>query len=198
MEVYRRLTRLYPRSFRQNYGTDLVALFADQIQDEPTARVWLRAVRDLSVTVPTQRLEAHMQHSSARVLTAVSGVVAASATVLALTLGSGPAMPIFLVVALVAGAVAVWSWQSAQPVRADMGAAGSWWKVLLAGPVLAALTFGAMAVPWPEAMDLGDNAYWLVLIAFMTSLTLTAFGVLLGFLAAVGHRRTRRMGTSPA
>ena len=192
--VYRSLTRMYPHSFRQGYGTDLVALFADQIQDEPPARVWLRTLRDLSVSVPTQRLEVLVKRPSARLLTALSGLVAGTAALLALTLGSGPALPVFLVVALLAGAVAVWSWQAVQPVPADVVVSGSWWKVLVAGPALAALTLGAMAVPWPDALDIGDGAYWLIVIAFMTSITLAASGVLLGIHAAVAHRR----GASPA
>lgn len=53
------------------------------------------------------------------------------------------------------------------PARSRREAAGrAWWKVLLAGPALVAATILAMAVPWPPAMDIGDNAYWLILIAF--------------------------------
>src|SRR5437763_861461 len=97
--AYRRITRLYPPSFRHDYGADLIALFARQIQDEPAFRVWMRTFRDLAVTVPTQRLEAHMKHSSSRLVTAGSGVVAGTSALLAFTIGTGPAMPVFLVVA---------------------------------------------------------------------------------------------------
>ncbi len=107
-------------------------------------------------------------------------------------------MPVFLVVALLSGAIAVWSWQAGQPIRADNVAGRSWWKVLLAGPALAAATFAAMAVPWPQAIDLGDNAYWLVLIAFMTSVVLAGTGLLLRIVTLVDHRRDRHMGTSSA
>ncbi len=195
--VYRRITRLYPPSFRHNYGADLITLFAHQIQDEPPIRVWLRTLRDLAVSVPTQRLEAHMKRSSSHLVTTLSGVVAGTAALLALTVGTGPAMPVFLVVALCGGAIAVWSWQANQPVSADGVASRSWWKVLLAGPALAALTFIAMAIPWPERIDLGDNAYWLIVIALMTSLTLAASGVILGIVAVTERRRTRR-SPSPA
>jgi hypothetical protein len=68
--------------------------------------------------------------------------------------------------------------------------------VLLAGPVLAALTLAAMAIPWPDAIDLGDNAYWLIVGAFMTSVTLAATGLLLAMVAVVDRRR--HLGTSPA
>lgn len=196
VSLYRHLVRLYPASFRQDFGDDLVVMFARQIADEPPARVWARTVRDLAVSVPLQRLEAHMKHPSSRVLTVVSGVVAATAALLAVTLGTGPAMPVFLLVALAAAGVGVWSWQAARPVRADGAATESWWKIFLAGPALAALTLLAMAAPWPEAIDLGDNAYWLIVISFMTSLALAATGLLMGIGAAVGRRRTGHAGAS--
>jgi len=196
--VYRTLTRLYPPSFRRSYDADLVSLFADQLDDESPGRVWLRTLRDLAVSVPTQRLEAHMNRPSSRFVSGASGLVAGTAALLGLTIGTGPALPVFLVVALVAGAVGAWSWQAEQPVRVDDAAGKSWWKLLLAGPALASLTVVAMAIPWPHAVDLGDNAYWLVVIAFMTSLALAAMGLLLGTSALIGRRRTRRPGASPA
>ena len=33
--VYRRLLWLYPRSFRDEYASDMALLFADQLRDEP-------------------------------------------------------------------------------------------------------------------------------------------------------------------
>jgi len=91
LAVYRRMTRLYPASFRQDYGEDLGALFAKQIEDESAGRVWARTIRDLAVSVPFQRLETHMNRPSSHLLTGMFGVLAATATLLALTLGTGPA-----------------------------------------------------------------------------------------------------------
>jgi len=192
------MTRLYPSAFRANYGADLLTLFAQQIEDEAPARVWARTFRDLLVSVPIQRLEAHMSRPSTHLLPILSGVVAGAAALLAVAVGTGPAMPVFLVLALLGAAITVWSWQAYQPVRADNAAGGSWWKVLLAGPALGALTFAAIAVPWPNAIDLGENAYWLIVIAFMTSMTLAAAGLLLGIAAVVGRRRSRHAGPTPA
>ena len=194
--AYRHITKLYPAPFRHEYGADLVTLFADQIDDESPARVWARTLRDLAVSVPTQCLEPYMKRLSTPFVTAGSGLVAVTAALLALVVGTGPAMPAFFVVALFSGATAVWSWQANQPVRNTQLAGRSWWKVLLAGPALAALTFIAMAIPWPEAVDLGDNAYWLVVIAFMTSIVLAGSGLILGIVAAVERHGSR--GPSPA
>ena len=38
--AYRRLTALYPRRFRDEYRTDLVALFSHQLEDDGPGRVW--------------------------------------------------------------------------------------------------------------------------------------------------------------
>jgi len=195
--VYRRLTALYPRSFCDDYRGDLVTLFAQQLRDEPPGRVWFRAVRDLAVTVPIQHLEAHMNRPSPHIVTLAFGVVAGSMALLAGIAGTAPVTPFFAGLALVAGAIAYWSWQSSRSVD-PMDGGRLWWKLLLAGPTLAALTLVAMAIPWPEAVDLGDNAYWVVLFAFLASLTLAATGLLLGLGAWLQSRRTRHAGASPA
>ena len=195
--VYGRLTALYPRSFRDDYRADLVALFAQQLRDEPPGRVWFRALRDLAVTVPTQHLEAHMIRPSPHIVTLAFGVVAGNMALLAVIAGTAPVMPIFAALALVAGAMAYWSWQSSR-VLGPVDGGRLWWKLIMAGATLAALTFVAMAIPWREAVDLGDNAYWLVLFAFLASLTLAATGLLLGLGTWIQRRRTRHAGASPA
>ncbi|HEX9969540.1 MAG TPA: hypothetical protein VGB03_05320, partial [Acidimicrobiales bacterium] len=91
--AYRRLTALYPRSFRQEYRADLVALFAAQLGDEPAARVWLRTARDLAVSVPARHLEAHMQNPSPRIVPLAAGVAAGAAALMALVGGTGPGTP---------------------------------------------------------------------------------------------------------
>jgi hypothetical protein len=56
---------------------------------------------------------------------------------------------------------------------------------------LVVVTFSAMAIPWPDAIDLGDNAYWLVVFSVMTSLALATIGLVLG-IGALLHRNTPR------
>lgn len=198
LAMYRRLVRLYPPSFRHSYGEDLVALFENQMRDESPVRVWARTFRDLVISVPGQRLEAHMNGPSSRLVTLVSAVVAGTAALLGLLVGSGPALPVFLIVALLSTALSVWTWQASQPVRADNTKWTSGSRLLLAGPALAALTIVGMLIPWPDVFDLGDGAYWLIVIAFGTSVTLATGGVLLGIGAIIEHRRTKRSGPSPA
>jgi hypothetical protein len=77
--LYRHLIALYPHSFRDSYAADLVDLFAEQLRDLPPLRVWLRTVRDLAVTVPTQHLAAHMNRPSPRIVMILSALVAGTA-----------------------------------------------------------------------------------------------------------------------
>lgn len=58
--VYRYLVRLYPRSFRDHYGDDLVGHFADMVTDRGARAAWTCTAVDLLVSVPRYRLESIM------------------------------------------------------------------------------------------------------------------------------------------
>ena len=184
--IYGRLLAVYPKGFRKDYGPDLVALFVAQLNDEPPARVWLRTVRDLAVSVPTQHLEAHVTRPSGHAVPLLFALVATTAMIGAVVVGTAPALPVLLVVAALAAAAAVWSLQAATTAT---GVRSLWWRFLLAAPAVAVVTLAGMAIPWPDAIDLGDNAYWLVFFAFTVSLGLAAVGLVLGAEALV--RRSR-------
>lgn len=194
--IYRRLTALYPRPFREEYRLDLLALFMVQLHDEPPIRVWIRALRDLAVTVPTQHLEVRMHRPSNNIVTAAFSAAAASAGLLALVVGSGSTMFLFLAIAISTGAVAFWSWSAGRPVRHPRAVSQSWWKVLLAGSVVAGATFVAVKIPWPEWIDIGDLSYWLVVVLGMTALALLGIGILLAIINLIGRRRPPRAGAS--
>ena len=192
ISAYRRLTALYPRRFRDEYQNDLVALFSHQLQDDGPGRVWLRIARDIAVTVPVQHLEAHMQRPSHNFVTAASSVVAIAAALLAITMGTATSL-VLLLVALGSGAIAFWSWKANRPLQIG-NIDSAWWKFLVGGVALVLATFSAMAIPWPDAIDLGDNAYWLIVFSVMTGLALGAIGVLLG----IGALLRRRPAPRPA
>jgi hypothetical protein len=185
--AYRRLTVLYPRRFRDEYRTDLIALFSHQLHDDGPGRVWLRTARDIAVTVPVQHLEVHVHRPSNHIVTAASSVIAVAAALLAITMGTATSL-VLLVVALGSGAIAVSSWKANRPLRVTNNVDSAWWKFLAGGVALVIVTFSAMAVPWPDAMDLGDNAYWLVVFSVMTGLALGTIGLALG-LGALIHRK---------
>jgi len=192
--AYRRLTALYPRRFQEDYRDDLVAIFTQQLHDEAAARVWLRTLLDLAVTVPTQQLEAHMHRSSSKVVAVATAALSAAACALTIVLGGpAPSWP-FLLIALVAGTVAVLSWRAGRPISVGSAAARTWWKFHVAGGVLAVVTFSAMAIPWPDSMDIGF-AYFLALFGILASLTLAAVGLVLGLAALMHYRRRPALGS---
>jgi hypothetical protein len=53
--VYRALLRLYPATFRAQYGEALVQLFVDQLRTSGAARTWPRALGDLAVSAASER-----------------------------------------------------------------------------------------------------------------------------------------------
>jgi hypothetical protein len=186
--AYRRLTALYPRRFRQEYREDMVELFRHQLEDSGPVRVWLGTAKDIVITVPARHLEAHMQRPGPRLVTAGAGVIAAAATMLSIVIGTSASLPLLLVAA-VAATVSYWSWHANRPIQVAGTVERAWWKFLVGGAALAAITFSAIAIPWPDAIDLGENAYWLVIFSIMTAVALGATGAGLG-IAALFHRKT--------
>src|SRR2546425_12554546 len=91
--AYRRLTALYPRRFQEDYRDDLVAIVTQQLHDEAAARVWLRTLLDLAVTVPTQQLEAHMHRSSSKVVAVAYAPPPGAASGLTIHLPPPPTTP---------------------------------------------------------------------------------------------------------
>ena len=85
-DAYRRLLRLYPRSFRHDYADDLVQNFTDLLAHHGPLRTWQRTAVDLVVTVPRYRLETVMapRHTDITLYIA-TGVVAAVAALSILT-----------------------------------------------------------------------------------------------------------------
>ena len=132
-----------------------------------------------------------MLRPSNNIVTAVSGVVAVAAAFLAIAMGTATSL-VLLLVALGSGATATWSWKANQPLRVGNTVDTAWWKFLIGGVALVIATFSGMAIPWPDAIDLGDNAYWLIVFSMMTGLALGAIGVLLGIGALIHRRSTPR------
>ncbi len=69
--AYRHLTSLYPKSFRDEYRDDLVAVFTEQLNNKHTAHVWLFAVHDLIISIPSQHLEARMNRPAPQSVTII-------------------------------------------------------------------------------------------------------------------------------
>ena len=181
MSLYGGLLRLYPRDFREEYGEDMQQLLTLQLRDEAAARVWLRTLLDVALTVPPLRLEAHM---SARTS---APVVYGAATVASLTFAAvaGSAVGVSVVGlagVLLFGSLATLSWRRAKTLGDGSHAAAHWWKYLGLGAVgLAACVVAANVGP--------EDGPWLVFMgAFLTSIALIATGLILWVTHAVGRR----------
>lgn len=192
LTIYRSLSALYPRSFRDAYREDLAVLFSHQITDEPALRVWLRTIRDLAVTVPVTHLEARMNRPPTRVLVGIGSILTAASVATALMIGTGApgATIVLLAIAVVSGSVSAWAWHADQTIHDTASPSSAWWKLLSGGLILIVATFTSMAIPWPDAADLGDNAYWLIVASIMTGLMLAAVGLLLGIATLIRNRRS--------
>ena len=174
--TYRRLIRLYPRQFREEYGADLVLLLADQLRDDPPWRAYTRSAVDLALTVPARHLEAHMKRPPSTILPVV---YATSALVCLLLLGVGGSNPAFSLVLMLPvigfSAMAVTSWRRGRPF-VDARAADGWWRFLVAG---VASLVGAIVVT--SIVGEVSESLWLpAMLWFVTSIVLMVTGLLLG------------------
>jgi putative ABC transport system permease protein len=59
--VYRRLLRLYPRDFSDEYADEMTRLYRDRARDEGPASVWLALIADLARTAPREQLSTLVQ-----------------------------------------------------------------------------------------------------------------------------------------
>lgn len=174
MTVYAALLRLYPRDFREEYAEDMALLLRHQLRDEPTARVWARALVDLALTVPPQHLEAHMSRPvSTPAVYGTLGVV--SAVLATLSLWTVGVAPVGAVGALVFGGLAVVAWRRAHALDGTGHAAAHWWKYVLAGAAGLAAALGSVA-----GRDELAGGPWAVFAGvLLTSVVLLATGAVL-------------------
>jgi 4-amino-4-deoxy-L-arabinose transferase-like glycosyltransferase len=191
--VYRRLSALYPKSFRAEYGDDLVATFTEHLRDEAATRVWLSTIRDLAVTVPTQHLEARMNHPESRTVAVVATVFTVAALVLAVVAGTGPVVGVFFVIAVAALVVATLAWKAARPASSDRaGIANRWRTILIAGVTLLAAVLVFINVPPYNNRELPEAGWILMMLSLVASVALITVGLTMG----IARRSARHATTS--
>jgi hypothetical protein len=183
--VYRALLRLYPRGFRDEYGADMALLLADQLRDERAGRVWVRAVIDLAVTVPTRHLEAHMNRPPSPLIPLLFAGVGFAGLCVAAIGGSHPeTIAVGLSIAVVAVGLAAVAWRGIRPVTTQQVTA-RWWKFLAGGlGVLATVIVATTATG-----EVDDRMWWPTMITVGCALALLGGGLLLG----LAHGRARRL-----
>lgn len=184
--LYRHLTALYPRSFRDEYRDDLTTTFALQLADDGAPRCWLRTALDLIVTVPTQRMESHMNKSSNHLVPLLYTAVAVGAVLVAIVGGTNrESLIIGACVAVAAGAAAVAAWRRSQPIVGTIGSNG-WWKFIVAGASIVASVI--------VAAGLGVEDWFVGMLAIFVAFVLTLTGLVLGVLH-LSSRKTRSAAT---
>jgi len=189
--LYRRLAALYPKAFRDVYRDDLVATFALQVRDEGPARVWIRTLRDLAVTLPSQHLEARMNYRPTPHAASVPVCsIAVGVGVLAVMSGEGPVPWILLFVALAGLIVAVLSWQATSPMRpAPVRYTKHWRKCVLTGVALLA---GVIAVLNFASTDDAGAGWLLVIAGLVGGVALIMSGIAMGVTQWSLRRRATR------
>lgn len=186
LRAYGALVALYPRKFRDEYGADMVQLARDACRDDPPSRVACRVFVDLAITIPTQHLEAHMHRSPSPLVPLIYTAVSGAGILLALAGGTNATLLVVgLVVAAIAGTLAVVAWRRAAPVGGSVETT-HWWKFVAAGPVI----IGGVIV----AAGLGVEAWFVGMFFAFLALILTGVGLLLG-LARLTARRLPALPT---
>jgi len=156
--VYRVLLRLYPGSFRREYGGLMAQAFSDRLRERGARSTWLSIAGDLSLSVPQQALRETVM--SQRWLAEVSALITV-AMVTAVWVGAGS--PLLLVGAGVVfiPLLGLWSAKLSSPraesVPTVVGPKRWTWWTALAGGVggLYVLAAAVQAVSDPKATNLG-------------------------------------------
>lgn len=200
--LYRRLLTVYPRRFHDEYGEDMALMFAEQLRDEPTPRVWARCLVDLAITAPTQHLEARrgldhheetaMNRPAPTTVPLIFAIAGFGAILLAVVVGTNPIVTATAVlVAVVAGGLAVTSWRHTRPHHDPGDVTAQWWKVLLAGPALIASFLLAAGVASRINGDELPAGWWYAgTFVLLTAALTTVTGLILGGARLTSHRAT--------
>jgi hypothetical protein len=189
--VYRHLSVLYPKSFRTEYGDDLIATFTEQLRDENAARVWWSTIRDLVVTVPSQHLEARMNRPNPRTVAFIAAGVTVAALILAVVVGTGPVVGVFLLAAVSALVVTTLAWKAARPVDRN-GVGGRWRTLLTVGVGLLVTVIVVINVPPYNNKDLPAPGWALMMLSLVTSVALITVGLTIG----IARRAARHTPTA--
>ena len=184
--LYRALSALYPQSFRDEYGDDLVATFAEQLSDDRLAVVWWTAIRDLAVSIPTQHMEARVHRPAPRTVAVVATASAVAAFVLAIVAGTGFDVGVFLLAAAVSLVIATLAWTADRRIgsRSTM----RWRSVLGLGIALLAATIVVINVPPYDERELPEAGWFLMMLSMVTGVALIIIGLTIGIARRSAHR----------
>jgi len=186
VSLYQALLRLYPRSFRDEYGPDMVLLFTHQLRDEPAARVWARGAVDLAITLPVQHLETHMKRPPITATPLSFAALSVAGLLLAVVGGSSRgSLTLGLSISAASGALAVLAWRFTRTLTTAVPVTAHWWKLLTVGAGLLA----AIAVGTSITGEVSSGLWWPMMITIALALTTIATGLVLGVAHLTGTGR---------
>lgn len=186
VRAYRALTRLYPPTFRREYGEPMVQVFADRVRRDGSRRAWGSALRDITVSAPFEYWESLMNGSPQTKLTVAAVATAVAAIAFILVGGAILGLVLLLVLA--------WELYAILRMRGHQPSAQRWWKWAGSGVALFAVLFVVFALPWPEdwrSAVPAELAWVVVMIGLTTSIVLVLVGLFMA-VAQVAHRRGHR------
>jgi hypothetical protein len=192
VSAYRHTIRLYPRPFREEFGDDLVQLFADQLADERAARVVTRTTLDLALSVPQRHLESDMHVTRTSVLPIVFFALALSSLVVGLVVGHPAVLGACALATLTFLALAVVALHRARPLHEVRSIPSRWWVVLGSGVALLA----GLVVVTRATGELPEGGWFLAMVTGLTASVLIATGLVLGVVQLVGRSHRRPMVVS--
>jgi hypothetical protein len=192
VSIYRALLRLYPRSFRDEYGPDMALLFSHQLRDERALRVWARGVLDVAVTLPALHLETRMRRPSNTATPLAFAALGVAGVLLAVLGGSSRGMlALGLSVGVASGALSVLSWRHTRIIATAHPLTAQWWKFLAGG----AGVLGAIVVGTTLSGAVSDGLWWpTMMITIAVALATLAAGLVLG----VAHLTANRTHHAPS
>jgi hypothetical protein len=192
VKAYRLTIRLYPRPFRDEFGEDLVQLFADQLADERAPRIVARTVLDLALSVPQRHLESDMRTTRSSILPVMFFVAALTSLAVGLAIGHPSVLALCAFATLAFIALALVAIHRARPLSEVRSAPSRWWVALTAGVVL---LVGLILVTNATG-ELPEGGWLLAMITGLTSVVLIGTGVVLGVVHLAGRSHRRAIASS--
>lgn len=182
---YRALLLLYPRSFRREYGEEMLRCVRDARRDRLVSAP--RLAVDLLATVPARHLEVivHMQTTSKLLVAAIVTTIG----IVAVAVVGGAIAAIALMVLL------AWILWSLLRARGAEPGQHFWWKTAAVGAGVFALAFVVFAPPWPESWREavpGEVAWFTGFLAFTGAIVCMVVGLLGGIVTFAARRRAIR------
>jgi hypothetical protein len=190
--AYRLAIRLYPRAFRDEFGDDLVQLFADQLADERAPRIVARTVLDLALSVPQRHLESDMRTTRSSILPVVFFVAALSSLAVGLVVGHPAVLGVCAVVTLAFVTLGLVAVHRARPLSEVRSAPSRWWVALTTGVVLMV----GLVVVTNATGELPEGGWLLAMITGLTALVLIGTGLVLGIVHLAGRSHRRAIAAS--